>query len=107
MLWNKADYHNVWIFEMKKSFQFEIQKLHVINKIKCLILEIIENEKLNFIWQKKQKFENDKLNFIWQKKQKFHILLLFVMDSHKEARRHYFLNDFPKFVQNACSKLSK
>ena len=35
---------------MKKSFQFEIQKLHVINKMKCFILEIVENyEKLNSI----------------------------------------------------------
>ena len=35
---------------MKKSFQFENQKLHVINKIKCLVLEIVENyEKSNFI----------------------------------------------------------
>ena len=47
----------MWIYEMKKSFQFEIQKSHVINKIKCLILETVENyEKLNFIWQKTKDF---------------------------------------------------
>ena len=41
---------------MKKLQQFEIIKLYVINKIKCLILEIVENyEKLNFILRKKQK----------------------------------------------------
>ena len=35
---------------MKKSFQFENLKLNVINKIKCLVLEIVENyEKPNFI----------------------------------------------------------
>ena len=36
--------------ELMKSFQFEIQNLHVINKSKCLILETVENyEKLDFI----------------------------------------------------------
>ena len=47
---NKANYNNVGLHEIKKSFQFKIQKLLVENKIKCLILEIVQNfEKLNFI----------------------------------------------------------
>ena len=47
---NKAGNNNVGLHEIKKSFQFKIQKLHVVNKIKCLILEIVEYyEKLNFI----------------------------------------------------------
>ena len=58
----------MWIYETKKSFQFEIQKLHVINKIKCLILEIVQNYK--------------KLNF----NQILHILLLFGMDTHKQQK---------------------
>ena len=29
----------------------------------------------------------EKLNFIWSKKQKFHIILLFGMNTHKDARR--------------------
>ena len=37
----------ITIYELKKSFQFEFQKLHVINIIKCLIFKIVENyEKL-------------------------------------------------------------
>ena len=33
-----------------KSFQFDIQRLQVINKSKCLILETVEiYEKLNFV----------------------------------------------------------
>ena len=47
----------------------EIQKLHVINKTKCLILEIVKN--------------NQKLDFFWQKKQKSQIL--FRMDTHKKS----------------------
>lgn len=36
--------------KQKKSFQIEIQKLHVTNETKCLILEIFGNyEKRNFI----------------------------------------------------------
>ena len=50
MLLNKTDYNNASIYEMQKSFQSEILKLHVINETKCLIVEIVENyEKLNFI----------------------------------------------------------
>ena len=56
----------------KKSFQFDILKLHAINKINCLILEVVENY--------------EKLNFIWREKQKFHILLLLGMDTHKKQK---------------------
>ena len=57
---------------MKKSVQFEIQKLHVITNIKCLILDILENFEI--------------LNYIWRKRQKFHILLLLGVDIHKKTK---------------------
>ena len=68
MLWNDFIACFKIIYEIKKSFQFEIQELCVMKKIKCLILDILEN--------------CEKLNFIWQKRQKVHILLLFSMDAH-------------------------
>ena len=41
-------------------------------KIKCLVLDILEN--------------CEKLNFIWRKRQTFHILLLLGMDTHKKQK---------------------
>ena len=61
----------MWIYEIKKSFQFEVQKLHAINKIKCLILEIGK------LW---------KTTFCLTKKQQSHILLLLGMDTHKKQK---------------------
>ena len=73
-LWNIEIFHKIWKFT-KNSFQYGILKLHVINRIKCLILEIVENyEKVNFIWRKKQKFHI------------FHTLLMLGMDPHKKQK---------------------
>ena len=44
----------------------------MINRIKCLILEIVENY--------------EKSNFIWWKNQKFHTLLMFGMVTHKKQK---------------------